>query len=393
MRVAIVQESMDPRRGGAETSVLEMAAALAANGAAPTILYNAGRDAEATAPAPAGVELLPHTPPRPMTRLQLARWFLAATDESILTGSFDIIHAVTPHPRADVYQPRGGIIAETVERSIARGRSPLARWAKRIGRIFHAKQRFLDRIEQSLFAAGSPVRVAAVSDYVRRQVVSRHPHMRERVEVVFNAVNVARLALDDPATARQTARNRLHLVEHEPAVLFVAHNFKLKGLPELLRTQAIGAAAGRAWKLLIVGRDDPVPHLRTARRLGIENRVRFIEAGEEMRRLYAAADVLAHPTWYDPCSRVVLEALCSGLPVVTTRWNGAAEAMTPGRHGAVVDTPEDRGALAAAIESALRPECRAACQADAPRFREQLSMDRHARELIALYRRVLEQRR
>ena len=40
---------------------------------------------------------------------------------------------------------------------------------------------------------------------------------------------------------------------------------------------------------------------------------------------YAAADLYVHPTFYDPCSLVVLEAAACGLPIITSRYNGAAE--------------------------------------------------------------------
>jgi len=72
--------------------------------------------------------------------------------------------------------------------------------------------------------------------------------------------------------------------------------------------------------------------------------------------------VVAHPTWYDPCSRVVLEALAVGLPAVTTRYNGAAEVMEVGRHGTVIDEPQDVAALAQALRTTLAPEVRAACR-------------------------------
>jgi UDP-glucose:(heptosyl)LPS alpha-1,3-glucosyltransferase len=135
----------------------------------------------------------------------------------------------------------------------------------------------------------------------------------------------------------------------------------------------------------VAGRDDAGPARRLATALGVLPRVRFVGTETPVRHWYAAADVLAHPTWYDPCSRVVLEALCAGLPVVTTRFNGAAEALTPGRHGEVIADPANAAELAGALARALAPSVRAACLADAEPLRARLSMDRHARELQALY--------
>jgi len=66
-----------------------------------------------------------------------------------------------------------------------------------------------------------------------------------------------------------------------------------------------------------------------------------------------AADVLIHPTFYDTCSLVVLEAWASGLPVITTRFNGAGELMTPGIHGFLIENPNDDEALAMEMRSLL----------------------------------------
>jgi UDP-glucose:(heptosyl)LPS alpha-1,3-glucosyltransferase len=140
---------------------------------------------------------------------------------------------------------------------------------------------------------------------------------------------------------------------------------------------------------VIAGRDDTAAYAAQAQRVGLVNRVQFVGTKTPLREWYAAADVLAHPTWYDPCSRVVLEALSLGLPVVTTRYNGAAEVMEGGRHGVVVAEPADAITLAAAIEASLQLELRAACAADAERMHEKLSMARHARELVEVYRGVV----
>jgi UDP-glucose:(heptosyl)LPS alpha-1,3-glucosyltransferase len=60
----------------------------------------------------------------------------------------------------------------------------------------------------------------------------------------------------------------------------------------------------------------------------------------------AIADVAVLPTFYDPCSRFILEALAAGKPVITTKFNGAAEQFSDNRHGLVIDSPDNIEALA-----------------------------------------------
>jgi UDP-glucose:(heptosyl)LPS alpha-1,3-glucosyltransferase len=65
---------------------------------------------------------------------------------------------------------------------------------------------------------------------------------------------------------------------------------------------------------------------------------------------------LLHPTFYDPCSLVVLEAIGSGIPVLTTGYNGAAELIKKGSAGWVVEDPRDKQALAMALGDILHED-------------------------------------
>ena len=452
MKIAIVQEHVDIRRGGAETSTLEMAGQLAALGLDVTVvcvgsdeaterrsdeeldsqgtpggwpIASAVGDANATSSNATGREQTPRLkfhriPITTGSRVARAVRFVAEADRYCREERFDIVHAVTPCFSCNVYQPRGGTYVEAVRRSTGRARTWLGRFLKRFGRRFNRRQRFLLLVERAMLSDPNPPFVAAVSDYVADQVRQAFPaHPAERLRVVFNGVEIDPLHDEESRTRRLAVRRELGIDHATPLVLFVAHNFKLKGLGELLHATAIRSqsesepeAQARAhfqsepeaqawahhsrdgtphaaWTLAVVGRGNPAPFRRLARKLGILDPVRFLGPRGDLAALYAAADVLAHPTWYDPCSRVVLEALCCGLPVVTTRFNGAAEVMEAGRHGVVLDSPRDVEALAAAIDECLKPSVRAACTADAPRMRERLSMARHARELADVYKQIL----
>jgi UDP-glucose:(heptosyl)LPS alpha-1,3-glucosyltransferase len=296
------------------------------------------------------------------------------------------VHAVTPCLTANVYQPRGGTYPETVARTLATVREPWLREFKRLGRRCNVAQRFLLRIERLLLGKYQQrVVVAAVSDYVRQQVVALG-FPEQRVRVVFNGVDVAPFEPDERVKLRVETRTAWRIAADEPVALFAAHNFRLKGLDELLRATALAFDdGGLRWRVVVAGRDRTPPYARLARVLKIGDRVHFIGADTPMRAAFAAVDVVAHPTWYDPCSRVVLEALSLGVPTVTTWYNGAAEVLEPGRHGALLAEPRDIAGLTRAVRDALQPEVQAACAADAPRMHAQLSMARHARQLLGLY--------
>lgn len=388
MKVAIVQQHVDVKRGGAETSTVEVARHLARLGLDLTIIC---RGDTPHSFVDENVTYLPIVT-NARTRAGQTYQFVRGVHRLCRPEAFDIVHAVTPCLTARVYQPRGGTYPETIARTLALTRSPVVRSIKRLGRRFNVAQRFLCRLERKLLRDDRRrVFVAAVSDYVRRQVETGFEFPAERVRVVFNGVDIEPLTAEERTRQRTSLRAELSLNEETPLVLFAAHNFKLKGLADLIRATAAAEPEPR-WCVAVAGRDQPGRYEALARRLCVADRVRFVGTKTPTRAWYAAADVLAHPTWYDPCSRVVLEALSVGLPVVTTRYNGAAEIMEPGRHGEVLDEPGRPAELAAALTRALQPAVRAACQADAPRLWEQLSMARHARELASFYRDILASR-
>lgn len=90
-----------------------------------------------------------------------------------------------------------------------------------------------------------------------------------------------------------------------------------------------------------------------AKNLGIDNKVVFRGAEKNMKELYSISDVFVLPTIYDPFSNATLEAMASGLPVVTTSCNGASELIENGVQGFVIDNPFDAALLAEKISAAL----------------------------------------
>ena len=129
--------------------------------------------------------------------------------------------------------------------------------------------------------------------------------------------------------------------------------------------EAFGGLRQKDAVLWVVGKGEPASYARQARRLGAAASVKFWGPQADLAPFYQAATVLALPTIYDPCSNVVLEALGSGLPVITTAANGAAEFLRPDGHGKVLARADDVPGLILALEEYLSrgeaPEVRRGC--------------------------------
>jgi len=177
--------------------------------------------------------------------------------------------------------------------------------------------------------------------------------------------------------------------------LFAANNFRLKGLRELILAQSKAAQIASAPLVLAVaGKGKPSSWRNLAWLKGIDSQIVFLGPLPDMDTALEAADAAVLPTWYDPSSRFILEALAAGKPVITTTLNGAAEFVRHGRHGFVIDRPADIVPLADALVRLSKREIRQSMtQAIAEdNLREMVSIARHAEQLILLYKKILDRK-
>ncbi len=98
---------------------------------------------------------------------------------------------------------------------------------------------------------------------------------------------------------------------------------------------------------------------------------------DEPEKYYGAADLLVHPTPYDACSLTVLEALSSGLPVVTTSSNGANGIINLGEVGFVIPDPRDDKLLTQQISFFSDPEVREKALIAARSLAEHFSLEKN----------------
>jgi UDP-glucose:(heptosyl)LPS alpha-1,3-glucosyltransferase len=383
VKVALIIEHLDPARGGAECSCLEMAQLLAREGLEVCIISGKAGPA---AQSDDGFQII-DLGIKGYSRLKVLKTFIGRAQQLIDKRGFDIVHAITPIPGADIYQPRGGLIDETFRRTTAK-HGPIGSTVRNIIGPNH-KQRYLRRIERYL-AHETACRFLAVSDYVRRQFREHLELPDARMTVIYNGVNIERFVRPvDPKTSSHL-REILGIADDHLVGLFVANNLKLKGMDPLLASMrylaSTNAALVKRLKIIVVGTDDFWPYYKKAERWGLVDRIVFLGPARDVSRLYLPADFLVHPTWYDPCSRVVLEAIACQLPSITSNYNGAAEIVRQADCGLVVNDLSHPSELARAIETLADDDYRKRLAGNCIAARDQISMERHTRELIDLYK-------
>jgi UDP-glucose:(heptosyl)LPS alpha-1,3-glucosyltransferase len=287
--------------------------------------------------------------------------------------------AVTPVRGATHCQLHSGLMRASLEAERDSLEPGLARWFFRTGSLLNTRRRLLLRREEHVLASANRPRLMVWSQTLRDELTRRFGIPASEITVLPPGIDGRfrpREGLDGAApTPRADASLRL---------LFAAHNFRLKGLAPLLEALSRARRRGLRFRLTVAGRG-PLAFRVLAARSGIAEHVDFIGAvpPASMAELYRTHDALVHPTFYDPCSLVVLEALASGCPVVTTRRNGASEWFEAGRHGLVIDDPRDTDALAKAIGALADAPRRQHMAAEAARLGSRFDFTAHAARVFA----------
>lgn len=381
MKIGLVIESLQPERGGAEHWTWQFA----------NWLVRAGNEVHVVAGSfAADVErrgITPHKIDAARSRLEFAQ----AAERKLDSLDLDVTHDMGCGWHCDVFQPHGGSRSAAFEQNLLL----LPRWLRPVKRTtarWLPRYREFRQLMLGQYMADDRIFIA-LSRMVARDFERFHGVRREQLRLVYNGVDVERFSPEHRWKYRQVVRDELGVGDDDVLLLIVAHNFRLKGVPTLLAAAGRLMAEGRRVKLAVVGGKRHHAMTRLAERLGAAAGTTFVGPVDDAAPYYAAADAYVQPTYYDPCSLVVLEALASGLPVVTSRYNGAGELIAEGVEGSIVEDPGDVGELVDSLRPLLDSDVRDQMSLAARDLALAHSFERNCRELLAVYEEVAGRRR
>ena len=259
---------------------------------------------------------------------------------------FDVVHALAQTYPVDVYRMSDGLFRHWLSLQYPNRLQRLLRCLLRPVYFFNLAA------EKKILKEGGARLLIANSDLCRRQAIDDYSVSPDRIDRVYNSVD---LKTFHPGVKRfrSQIRKEYGIDPDAPLLLFSAMNFSRKGLAELIKSLAEVSASFPNVRVMILGKGDPRPYRKLARTLGVEERLIFTGPVKDPAPYYGAADLFVLPTHYDPFANVCLEAMASGLPVVTTRQNGASELIEEGVNGHTVESADQIDGLAEKIGLAL----------------------------------------
>lgn len=218
--------------------------------------------------------------------------------------------------------------------------------------------------------------ILAVSEKVRRELIDAGLPAA-RIQTVVNGVDV------DEFRPGPVDRAALGLPADVPLAFFAGDiRSNRKNLDTVLRA----VAQVPSLHLAVAGTLDGSPYPAMAADLEMSDRVHFLGYRRDMPELMRAADVFTFPSRYEACTLALLEALASGLPVITAHTTGGAELISQDC-GVVLDDPNDAEALAHGLRRITGdPDARATMQRAARSVAQSHSWERMAQRYVDAFR-------
>ncbi|OFZ89387.1 MAG: glycosyl transferase family 1 [Betaproteobacteria bacterium RBG_16_64_18] len=336
MKLALIRQRYNPY-GGAERFVARAIEALKGQGVAVTVF---ARDWETREDEPAVSELV-RCDPFYLGRLWRDASFARAACRALAQRRFDLVQSHERIACCDIYRAGDGVHAQWLDNR----RRALGAWG-RLGVRVNPYHAYVLAAERRLYASARLRAVICNSRMVAGEIRRRFAVPEGRLHVIYSGVDLEAFHPRLRGQHRRVMRARLGIAESDMLYLLVGSGFERKGVPQLLEA----LARLRGARLAIVGADRRTDALRRrADALGMGSRVVFAGPQREVLSWYGAADCFVLPTLYDPFPNAALEAMASGLPVITSPSCGAAELIVEGENGFVCDAL-DVAALADRME-------------------------------------------
>ncbi len=236
-----------------------------------------------------------------------------------------------------------------------------AQWGIRYVGMTGMARKIFRTIEKMVCRNSTHIR--SVSPMNRAFGIEEKLYKPEKVKVVGNGgtigVSLQDYDLSKKTGWRKSVREEYKIGEGDTVFGFAGRVSADNGCEELLQAFRQTAENNQNCKLLIVGPVEDNCGVDSALLQWAKDTPRVVFTGKvnnsDMKRFYAAMDVLVHPTYREGFGMVIQEAGALAVPVITTRIPGASEVMVEGESCLLVE-PKNAEELAVTMSKVCTGE-------------------------------------
>jgi len=197
--------------------------------------------------------------------------------------------------------------------------------------------RFLRFFEEGMLHRAR--RIIAVSHFTKWELTTYYKIPPNKIQVIHNGVDTRKF---QPTLDKRRIKQELGFNPDDIAIVSVGRLYARKGLFTLVDSMPAVAKRFPNVKFIVSGKgqsDEMLKLTAYAEKIGVRDNLVFTGyyPDKKLPLLYQAADVFAFSTFYEHHPFAVLEALSTGLPVVTTRVGGIPETIQNGKNGLLVE--------------------------------------------------------
>ncbi|MDR1993682.1 MAG: glycosyltransferase family 4 protein [Nitrososphaerota archaeon] len=273
-------------------------------------------------------------------------FMLAAKSNSKLqnvhkTARVDIIHPQLPLTPSFAVPPNFGKTLVCTVHSTWKGEAEAIRGEPYMRLNANEKflvfaNRFLRFFEEGMLHRAR--KIIAVSNFTKWELTNYYNIPAHKIEVIHNGVDIKKFK---PVKNKSRVKVELGLNPNDIAIVSVGRLYARKGLFTLIECMSDVVKRVPNAKFIISGKgqsSEMVKLMAYAEQIGVKNHIIFTgyTPDQELPKLYQAADIFVLSTFYEHHPFAVLEALATGLPVVTTTVGGISETIQTGKNGLLV---------------------------------------------------------
>lgn len=339
LKIAVLNRNFSTTGGGAERYSIALVEQLA-------IKYDIHVFAQEIAHQWPGVTY--HLVPMPMRKPRWVNqlWFATCTWWWTRNG-FDVVHSHENTWHGDIQTVHVLPVKHTLFLEL-RGWQRLQKWIKIVSSPRLLAYLGLERLR---FTFRSNKKIVVTSNSLLTIMKCAYPSSINMMSVITPGISLPHFPVTQ--LRKKNARSLLGLPQDKYCILFVANNYRKKGL-ELLLTAL--AQCPSEFVLAVVGNSSEISvFVGQVKILNLESRVFFLGSLKNVEPAYESADCLAHPTLEDTFAMVVLEAMSFGLPVIvsSSKYCGISGLLQHGVNALIVVDPLDPSEMRHALEQVL----------------------------------------